>query len=481
MNTLALVIGNNNYFERYKLENPINDANGIRQVFERLGYDVIFCTDGDSKRIPELLEEFENRLPNYDASIFYFAGHGFEVKGENYLAFTECQLDNANIWHCGQSCIKLSELLDIYGRIPNKINIVIIDACRISFERSGTIASAPIQAPKGTLIAFSTSPNEGASDAGFEKNSIFTGALLKYIGRERLSVEEIFKKVRKTVFNLSGGKQTTWEHTSLIGDFYFNSGQLVHSLSIPYSEDVVKDINYSKDDDFGALISKIKSYDWNIQNPAIDQALALSSSKLDKNQQFILGRNLLQSSGAAFSAKNFMVSLVANLKKYQAADGDNHLLNGILFEVYFNPQAEFRKNKTKKHYFDEIIALRKIKTFEKSFGFIGNILQSVDYPLVYIPKETDELFDIVANNQMVTNFLGNESEYQIISSITCNSIDILNELSNYDVYGKSETGLKTIIGNFLTAPIELLQINSNIELKKVAISRALDEEDLIRW
>lgn len=483
MKTLALVVGNNDYYGKYKLDNPINDATGIKQVFERLGYDVIFSTNGNSQNIVDLLSEFEDRLKSYDASIFYFAGHGFEIDGENYLAFTECQLDHANSYHCKQTCIQLTDLLGIYKKHSNKINIAIIDACRRSFERSGVIATSPIRAPKGTLIAFSTSPNEGASDVGFEGNSIFTGALLKYIGRERLSVEELFKKVRKTVFNLSSGKQTTWEHTSLIGDFYFNSGQLVHSLSIPYSEDVVKDINYAKTDEFGQLIKEIKSYDWNIQNPAIDKVLKMPLSSLDKNHQFILGRNLLQSSGAAYAAQEFMKYMNTNLIRYQSKGADNHLLNGILFEMYFNPQAEFRKDRTKKHYFDEVISLRKNKTFRKSFEFISGQLVSTGYPLIYIPQEKDEIFDIdiIANNQSIPNFLGDEKEYQIISKMSCNSLDILNDVSNYDVYNKNELGLKNILSNFLSIPTDLIQINSNVELKRIAISKALEEEDLIKW
>jgi hypothetical protein len=483
MKTLALVIGNNNYYPKYILDNPINDAAGIKQVFEKLGYDVIFKTDGNSQNIVDLLTEFEERIKNYDASIFYFAGHGFEVEGENYLAFTECQIDNANSYHCKQTCIQLTDLLNIYKKQTNKINIVIIDACRRSFERSGVIATTPIQAPRGTLIAFSTSPNEGASDIGFENNSVFTGALLRYIGRERLSVEELFKKVRKTVFNLSNGKQTSWEHTSLIGDFYFNTGQLVYSITLPYSEDVVKDINYSKNDEFGQLIQQIKSYNWAIQNPAINTILKISSDLLDKNQQFILGRNLLQASGSAYEAGNFMKSLPVNLRKYSTKDGENNILNGILFEIYFNPQAEFRKDKTKKHFFNEIISLRKNLLFKKSFEFINSLLNDTEYPLIYIPKETDEIFDIdvIANNEKITNYIGKETEYQIVSKITCNSIDILNEISNYDIYGKNELGLKQILSSFLSIPEELIQINSNIELKKIAIVKELEEDDPIKW
>jgi len=483
MKTLALVIGNNEYFPKHKLDNPINDATSIKQVFEKLGYYVIFKTDGNSQNIVDLLTEFEDRLKNYDASIFFFAGHGFEVEGENYLAFTECQIDNLSSYHCNQSCIKLNDLLNIYKKQSNKINIAIIDACRKSFERGGALAMTPIQAPKGTLIAFSTSPNEGASDVGFENNSIFTGALLKYIGRERLSVEELFKKVRKTVFNLSNGKQTTWEHTSLIGDFYFNKGQLVFSVTIPYAEDVIKDVNYSKNDEFGQFIQQIKSYNWDIQNPAISRALKIQPNLLDKNQQFILGRNLLQASGAAYQAEKFMTSFPTSIIRYTTDNGENHLLNGILFEIYFNPQAEFRKDKTKKHYFEKIIALRKNPTFRKSFEFINNLLIATEYPLIYLPQEIDTYFDIdvTANNQNIKNYLGNEIEHQIISKINCNSADILNEISNYDIYGKNELGLKQILSTFLSIPQELIQINSNIELKKIAVVKGLEEDGLIKW
>lgn len=483
MKTLALVIGNNTYYERFILDNAINDASGIKQVFERLGYDVIFKVNGNSQDLVELLTEFEEKIVNYDASIFYFAGHGFEVAGENYLAFTECQIDNPNVYHCKQTCLMLSDLTKIYKKYSNKINIAIIDACRRSFERSGIIASSPIQAPKGSLMAFSTSPNDGASDVGFEGNSIFTGALLKYIGRERLSVEELFKKVRKTVYNLSNGKQTTWEHTSLIGDFYFNTGQLVYSVSIAYSEDVVKDANYDKDDDFSLLIKKIKSYNWHSQNPAIEEALKILPSDLDKNQQFILGRNLVQSSGAAFKAIEFVENLSENLKKYNQVDGENHLLNGMLFEIYYNPQAEFRKDRTKKHSFDEIIALRKVPAYKKSFEFIQSLIVSADYPLIYIPKEIDEItdVDVVANNEKVINHFGEEIEYQIISKITCNGIDILKEIASYDVYNKNELGLKSILATFLSSPKDLIQVNSNIALNKIGIAKALEEENIIKW
>lgn len=481
MRTLALVIGNNNYYKNAKLDNAINDATAMAEVFERLGFYVISKQDCSADDFSNLLYEFENCISQFDASIFYFAGHGFEIDGENYLAAIDCQIDNNNKHHFGQTCIRLTEVLNIFKKNSNKINIAIVDACRKTFDRGSAVAFSPIQAPKGTLLAFSTSPNEGASDIGFEGHSIYTGAILKFIGREHLSVEELFKKVRKTVYNISEGKQTSWEHTSLIGDYYFNTGQLVYSVSIPYDENVVKDVNYDNNsDDFGILILNLKSYNWHIQNPAVESLLKIPVNDLDKNQQFILGRNLLQSSGSAWNSSIFMESIATKILKY-SIDGENHVLNGILFEIYFNAQGEFRKDKTKKHYFSEIMALRKSLAFEKSFEFIRHLLIATEYQLIYIPRKEDEIFDIdiVATPQKLNNRHGKEDIFQVISKITWNSIDLISAISKHNVYGKDSEDLKQIISNFLSVPEKQVQINCNIELERISIAIEMSEEDLL--
>lgn len=90
MKTLALVIGNNEYYEGAKLTNAVNDAMAISEVFERLGFDVLTKYNCTAQDCCDLLADFENRIVNYDASIFYFAGHGYELDGENYLASIDC-------------------------------------------------------------------------------------------------------------------------------------------------------------------------------------------------------------------------------------------------------------------------------------------------------------------------------------------------------------------------------------------------------
>ena len=479
MRTLAITIGNNNYCEETaKLDNAVNDAKAMTDVFSRLGYDVIHkenCTINDCV---DLLTEFDKRIQDYDATIFYYAGHGFQLDGENYLASVECQVANPNKYHCSKTCLTLTEILDVLRKNGNKVNIVIIDACRKSFERGGFSSFTPIQAPKGTLIAFSTSPNEGAKDKGFDGHSINTGSLLKYIGREWISVEELFKKVRKTVFNLSEGKQTTWEHTSLIGDFIFNTGQLVHSLSIPYDESVVKDSKYVPSDNFGNFITEIKSCNWNRQNPAIEKALCINSSKLDKNQQFILGRNLQQANGYAHNASNFFENLSSSLNKYFSGE-ENHLLNGILFEIYFDSNGDFRKGNFKNYNFEKIFELRKNIKFKKSFEFLEQVLEPYKEYLFYIPSDQNKIIDVdvLATKEKTKDFFGNDEEYQVISKVNVFTQDILKPLSKYGIHGQNSLGLKDALSNYLFAPKELIQVNSNIDIEKLAFIKTEEENE----
>lgn len=479
MKTLAVIIGNNKYHGSAELENAKNDAISIQEVFESLGYDVIVRLDCTADDYTETLTAFAERIKEYDASIFYYAGHGFELDGENYLPAIDCQIPPSSKYVADRHSIRLSELLDIYKSNSNKVNIVIIDACRRAFERSGNIALAPMFAPRGTLLAFSTSPNEGASDVGFEGNSIYTGALLKYLGREHLSVEDLFKKVRKTVYALSEGRITTWEHTSLINDFYFNTGQLVHSVDIPYSDAVVKDIDYAEATEFGKLIADLKSYNWYVQNPSIQAILQVPTNQLDSNQQFILGRNLLQAAeGSAAEAYNFMERIGTNIVKY-SRDGENHVLNGILFEIYFNAYGEFRQSNTKKHFIEEILALRKNPSFNSSFKFISNLLSSTNYDLVYIPKSEDEYIDIdvVASEDISQDFLGNDQTVQVISKITFNGVNITEQVKRYHISGENERSLMQVLSNFFTAPKSLIQINSPVKLERIAFIKSITTDD----
>lgn len=167
---------------------------------------------------------------------------------------------------------------------------------------------APIYAPKGTIIAFSTSPGETASDAGMGGHSVYTGTLLSYIDEENITIEECFKRVRTTVYAMTKGKQLSWEHTSLIGDFYFNEGKVNYSDEVPYRDDVVCDGKWtSSGTKAEAEIEKLKESNWYKQNPALQKLDRMSIHDMDKNVQFLFGRNLLQvADGGEFLANKII-------------------------------------------------------------------------------------------------------------------------------------------------------------------------------
>jgi len=475
MKTLALVIGNDKYSGKHILENAINDAKAIAETFEKLGYEVIYLSDCNHEQFADTLYDFEQKLENFDTAIFYFAGHGFQVENENYLASIDCNLDNIHTFNVSASCIKLDDILFIFKRVKTKANIVIVDACRKFLDRGLNTSFTTVTAPKGTIIAFSTSPGEGAKDKGMEGHSIYTGSLLKYIGRELLSVEALFKKVRNTVFNLTAGGQTSWEHTSLINDFYFNTGQMVHSIVVPYDESVVKDRNYvSKGDDIDEIITNLKTSDWNKQNPAMDKLTTIPLKILTKNHLFILGRNILQASGYAFNATNFIENLKTELPKFTIGD-ENHLLNGMLFEIYFDSNGDFRRGNFKGNYMETIFSIRHIPQYKKSFEFISNALEQYKDELFYIPNTIDSIIDVdvLATEKEVTSFMDNKVTYQIIDSIIITGKDITATISSVCQTGTNSKYLKKTISNLLLIPIELLNINENIPILKLAFKENL--------
>lgn len=468
MKVLAIVIGNNEYFEGSKLDNAVNDAEGMADIFTRLGYQVMLWTNTKQEVIPEILEQYEKRINDFDASIFFFAGHGFQVDGVNYLASVDCQVANPYAAHCKRSCIQLSELTEIFKKASNMVNIVIIDACRKGFDRGVAAGFFPVHAPKGALIAFSTSENENAKDYGYENHSVFTGSLLKFLGVERLSVEELFKKVRKTVYALTGGAQTTWEHTSLVGDFYFNTGQLVHSISVPYSDIVVKDKDFSEMDDKFGIVMDLKSCNWNRQNPAMDKLSSLRPEQIDKDQQFIIGRNILQAADYAHNATAFMDNLRQYLLPF-SNESENHVLNGILFETYFNSNGDFRSENLKKHNLPKVLKLRNMAEFKKSFDFIKTTLEPYRQELFYVPGDNVAVIDVavLATNEIMRNTAGEEFPHQAIDAITVQGKDICEEIAKYDVWSTNELNLKKVLTHHLAAPEELIQIHTSVELKRM--------------
>ena len=299
--------------------------------------------------------------------------------------------------------------------------------------------------------------------------------MLSHIGKEYISVEELFKKVRRTVYEHSEGRQTTWEHTSLIGNFYFNEGQLQHSVSIPYDSKVIADSKYiNSDDDFGKIITGLASHIWVKQNEAIDDIDVLKKAGLNKNQLFLLGKNLYQAyAGGAFKAKDFFEKLEENLEHYFVID-ENHLLNGILFEIYFNKYGDFRGKNIKYAGFEQIIVLRHKPKYSKSFEFIKSALLPYMSSLYFIPLEKDKPIDveILAKNVKISNPMAVEETWQVIKKISIDGDDITDRLMSFCTYGIDEIKLKEEVAVCIASPRELINLLSNVNLEKIRFEEA---------
>ena len=438
----ALVVGNDHYDQvKPDLDNAVNDAKGIFEAFRELGFMMMpEAYDVDIDGFDAMFEEFKSDLDKYEVGVFYFSGHGIEIDGKNYLV-----MQNTPIGDLAQSTIRysvdLQECIHKLHATKCKMIIVIIDACRNNpFEGKergwGSVNLAPLFAPKGTLIAYSTSPGEKADDFGMDGHSVYTGALLKHLKEEGLEIETFFKKVRSTVDAMTGGKKTSWEHTSLIGSFSFNSGKMVHISEIGYDETVLRDGQFDQHENtIGHVIRQLKTYNWYDQNDGVSEFRKMSPKKLDKNQLFVIGRNLLQAAvGGSRSAKNLIVD--GDVLSEYTLDGENHLLNGILFEIYFNHDGQFRYKNFKIGLLNELMQHTKVEQLKCSFAFIYEILKGFAQFLIFIPSPEPArvAINVKLKKEMVNPVWSDPEEAAVVKTISFEGNELLADEGDSNVF-----------------------------------------------
>ena len=177
----------------------------------------------------EALKDFASELSGAEVGLFFFAGHAMQISGENFLTAIDTDFDSET--DAKYSSLRLNKVIEVLEKGDNATSVIILDACRNNpYERRWRggehLGLAPVYAPKGTIIAYATSPGQTASD-GDNKNGAFTSVLLTHIDNQNLTIEDLFKRVRNTLSAMTSGKQTSWEHTSLMGDFFFNPSPFV--------------------------------------------------------------------------------------------------------------------------------------------------------------------------------------------------------------------------------------------------------------
>ncbi len=218
---VALVIGNSAY-PLWPLNNPVNDARAMAAKLKEIGFEVILRENATKAQMEDAIGSFGEKLTEGDTGLMFYAGHGMQVAGRNYLIPVDAKI--ASEQRVKLETVDAEVVLDQMAAAKARVSLVILDACRNNpFERrwrGGSAGLATMNAPRGTLIAYATAPGQVAAD-GEGKNGLYTGELLKVLGEPGLPVEEVFKRVRIAVAKASNEAQMPWEASSLTGAMYF--------------------------------------------------------------------------------------------------------------------------------------------------------------------------------------------------------------------------------------------------------------------
>ena len=267
---LALVIGNANY-DKGELKNPANDAKLIASTLDSIGFDVLLHTNIERRRdFLAAINEFGTKLPNYDVSFVYYAGHGIQINSENFLLPTkeifEMEIDVEDYGVSVQRILKYIE-----AKEKEKINILVIDACRDNpFEQSWNNTRslkgsglAKLNPPTGSIIAFSTDSGNTAPD-GDGENSLYTSALSRNLLKGGVSIEQVFKYVREEVLDKSKGIQKPIENNTLIGDPYIINKTELFNIEKKLSDLILSSSKPLIDEELAQeameLVNKIEHY-----------------------------------------------------------------------------------------------------------------------------------------------------------------------------------------------------------------------------
>ena len=231
---VALVIGNSAYRVGV-LKNPVHDAQAVAATLRTLGFEVSLRENTSLRDLIESFRQFSLNTRSASVRVVYYAGHGLQLKGRNYLLPVDTEIRGED--EVVAKSADLNELLDRLGNTKQGIDIVILDACRnnpfsgvefvgpdgrrLKFRGATPAGLAPVEAPLGSMIAFSTAPGGVALDNPSEKNSLYTKHLLTSMRSPGLPIELLFKQVRLGVARETGRVQVPWESSSLTGEFCF--------------------------------------------------------------------------------------------------------------------------------------------------------------------------------------------------------------------------------------------------------------------
>ncbi|MCL2153685.1 MAG: caspase family protein [Oscillospiraceae bacterium] len=455
---IALCIGNDDYqFSCLgKLQCAVKDSRSMALKLRTLGFDVVEFSNLKRVEMHQAIEDFEKRLDAYDVGMFYYAGHGFESKGNNLLM--PIDTNGTDEGYSDYMALKLEFVINALegNNIANNLRtkIIILDACRQKPSGRGAVYTgfASIFSPKGSIIAFSTSPGQFAHER--DGHGLYTKALLSHIDIPRVPIENMFKHVRETLDAETNGHQISWEHTSLMGNFYFNEDRI--DSGIVYSNEAFADRHYrlSPNHPISGVITDLKSLNWYIQNPAISKITKMDFQNVSANDLFVLGRNIYQAStGDGWGALRF----INDFDNIAISNGaKTHILNGMAYEIYFNSDGILRV-KFKSERYVSILRLLEMETYQASKLFISEKLGAIADRVLYIPGSEDRVNINIKCSQEDANGLSE------VYSIHINGIKVFDALNDdYYTIPVNQDRLRKTIAEAIVAPLDMIVIKYSI-------------------
>ena len=219
---VALIIGNSDY-QWSPLENPKNDAIDMANTLSELGFDVTIETDARRVAMHRAIREFGKKLSSAEIGLFYYAGHGVQVGGRNYLVPTDADIREED--EVAFETIDAARILEKMESAKNPVNIVILDACRnnpfASNARTTSRGLARMDSPVGSLLLYATAPNKTAAD-GEGRNGVLTGNLIRHLKEPGLALNEIILRTRVGVMDETNAQQVPWSASSLTRNVVLN-------------------------------------------------------------------------------------------------------------------------------------------------------------------------------------------------------------------------------------------------------------------
>jgi Caspase domain len=233
---VALVIGNSKYQNTAPLANPDNDAQSVAELLNAAGFEVIAATDLSQDDMIKVVQDFSTKIGEHGpdtVAMIYYAGHGVQVAGENYLIPVDAKIASPS--DLVDHSLRLVDLMATLETIPSRLRIVMLDSCRtnpfpniVDDGRGLAIVDAPLH----SIVGYSTSPGAEALDGG-NGHSPYTQAFLTLAREPNLPIEQLFKRIRLHVSYATQGLQTPWESSSATSDFYFFGDTAVASARTP--------------------------------------------------------------------------------------------------------------------------------------------------------------------------------------------------------------------------------------------------------